>query len=256
MNIRQKINAVQKKVDYVKKDAVIDNKYSAVTHDNVLAAVRPHMVEQGILIEPDLLEHTWYEPRKGKENSTNWLYEATFCVKFVNIEDPADLVSVVVSGHANDTGDKAAGKALSYAVKNATLKVFALETGVNDEGRNYDPSEYTDEQKAIFDDLLLANDARGFYCYSLTLPEAIRIGLARAAEKGEKTKRLKQCRALEKAGAEAMDEVVIEIQGRIDADDPSVIELTDEMEHYEKAVVIKRLREGDVKYLSKLAQGV
>jgi hypothetical protein len=45
---------------------------------------------------------------------------------------------VIVSAHANDQGDKAPGKALSYAVKSAILKVLMIETGESDESRNID----------------------------------------------------------------------------------------------------------------------
>ena len=82
------------------------------------------------------------------------------------MDEASDCFELRVAGHANDSGDKAAGKAQSYAVKTALLKVFALETGVDDESRAFDPSEYTPEQKATFDELLEAEDAFGYHCWS------------------------------------------------------------------------------------------
>ena len=49
--------------------------------------------------------------------------------------DTGDKVTSTIEAHANDNGDKAPGKALSYATKSAMLKVFSLETGENDESR-------------------------------------------------------------------------------------------------------------------------
>ena len=56
MNIYQRLNAVQKKVKYIQKDAVIDRQnYKAVTHDNVVSKIREHFVENGILVFPELI---------------------------------------------------------------------------------------------------------------------------------------------------------------------------------------------------------
>jgi len=49
------------------------------------------------------------------------------------IEDSNSHLTVRVEAHAEGSDDKCAGKALSYAVKNAMLKVLMLETGENDE---------------------------------------------------------------------------------------------------------------------------
>ena len=40
-----------------------------------------------------------------------------------------------MAAHANDHGDKAPGKSLSYATKGAILKALMIETGETDEGR-------------------------------------------------------------------------------------------------------------------------
>jgi hypothetical protein len=48
---------------------------------------------------------------------------------------------VTLPSHALDNGDKAPGKAISYATKYALLKTFLLETGEDEESR-HNPSEY------------------------------------------------------------------------------------------------------------------
>ena len=54
LNIFQRINAVRKKIDYIKKEKAVQT-YKAVTHDQVTAMVRDHLVEAGIVIFPSLV---------------------------------------------------------------------------------------------------------------------------------------------------------------------------------------------------------
>ena len=49
---------------------------------------------------------------------------------------PAKRITSTIQAHANDNGDKAPGKALTYATKAAILKVLCLESGENDESRS------------------------------------------------------------------------------------------------------------------------
>ena len=85
------------------------------------------------------------------------LYSGTYEVNFVNIDNGEDKVTVTIEAHANDNGDKAPGKALSYGVKSAMLKVFNLETGENDESRmeeqNFD--YITNEQQGVLYELMV-----------------------------------------------------------------------------------------------------
>ena len=134
MNIYQRVNAVMQKVIYIKKDTKVQG-YSAVTHDNVVAMVRAELVRAGIVIYPEQLGCDMPIMRDGKDIKMH-LYVADYLIHFVNIDKPDDRISVKINSHANDNGDKAPGKALSYATKYAILKVFSLETGENDESRS------------------------------------------------------------------------------------------------------------------------
>lgn len=137
-NIYQRINACMKAVKYVQKDATITN-YRAVTHDQVVSVVRQAFVDNGIVVYPYLdcdRETRVTAILKPNGEATNIIrYEATFYVFFVNMDDPEDRISVQVEVHANDSGDKAPGKAVTYATKMAILKILCLETGENDESR-------------------------------------------------------------------------------------------------------------------------
>jgi len=137
MNIYQRINAVMKDVSYVKKDAQVSGggqNYSAVTHDQVVSMVRASMVKHGIVCYPEQIKGEMLIMRDVSKDIKMHLYAGEYKIHFVGI-DEGDEVNVIVQAHANDNGDKAPGKCLTYAVKSAMLKIFNLESGVNDESR-------------------------------------------------------------------------------------------------------------------------
>jgi ERF superfamily len=153
MNIYQKLNAVQKAVAYVRKDAEVKGagSYKAVSHDMVTAIVRPHFVEHGVVVVPRLVSSQMVDTgRKTSAGNPIMRFEGSYEVSFVNMDDAADVLTMPVAAHAEDQGDKAPGKALSYATKGAILKVLLLESGDADESR-VGPAEVelTDEQTAI-----------------------------------------------------------------------------------------------------------
>lgn len=141
MNIYQRLNEVRRAVTYIQKDKQVNN-YRAVSHDMVVAVCRDHFVKHGIATYPEQVAGTLHPQgvKASKDGSGTVpdpmrLYEGTYLIHFVNIDDPADRVSVRIDAHAQDNGDKAPGKAVTYATKSALLKVLMLETGENDESR-------------------------------------------------------------------------------------------------------------------------
>lgn len=134
MNIYQRINKVRESVKYVKKDSRVQG-YMAVTHDMVTAMVRDHLIEQGILIVSSQEEGASVDIGTTKSGTPMIRYEAWYTIEFVNVDEPQDKIQMRIQAHANDTGDKAPGKALSYAVKYAMLKLLNIETGENEESR-------------------------------------------------------------------------------------------------------------------------
>ena len=156
LNIYQRVNAVMKQIEYVKKDAKVGggSGYSAVTHDMVTAVLRPQLVEHGIVVNLEQLQSSLLE-RRDKERGINMhLYSGDYAVHFVNIDKPEDRITVTVNAHAADNGDKAPGKAASYATKYAMLKLFSLETGENDESRGEAIRSITDDQAASIEALI------------------------------------------------------------------------------------------------------
>lgn len=136
MSIYEKLNKVMKSVAFVTKDTSVgfgNNSYKAVSHDKVTEIVRPHFVEHGIIVAPYQVEKGISIDGKTSKGNDKIRFEAVYDVAFIDCEDAASKVIVRVEAHAEGSDDKCAGKALSYAVKNAMLKVLMLETGENDE---------------------------------------------------------------------------------------------------------------------------
>lgn len=163
MNIYQRINAVMKQVKYVQKDKAVSGggqNYKAVTHDQAVSVARQALVDNGVIIYPNQLTGEFLVMRDV--NATPQpvkmgLYTGTYEINFVGI-DEGDKITVTVQAHANDNGDKAPGKALTYATKSAILKVLTLEAGEDDESRE----EVREKTKTITPE---QQQALGKYCF-------------------------------------------------------------------------------------------
>ena len=106
-------------VDYIQKEKKQGMQYTIVSHDAVTAKVRPILHKHGIV----------YYPRDMHVNQSGNRTEACFNVRFENIDDRSDFIDVATFGYGVDGQDKGPGKAMSYGVKYALLKVLGLETG-------------------------------------------------------------------------------------------------------------------------------
>ena len=151
MNIYQRVNEVRKSIDYIKKDKSVSagagGSYKAVTHDQVTAMVRDHMVKAGIISYPVLVTSQSL-PKEVDANmvaAKQFRYEATYDFHFVNMDDAKDEIVIRIESHAMDNGDKAPGKALSYAKKYAILKLFEIETGEDEESRYQEKEQFNSE---------------------------------------------------------------------------------------------------------------
>jgi len=132
LNIAQRISAAMADVDYVQKEKKSGMNYSIVSHDAVTAKVRPILHKHGVV----------YYPRNMTIEQVGNRTQAVFDVRFENIDDRTDFIDVATFGYGVDPQDKGPGKAMSYGVKYALLKVLGLETGddpdtVQDERANF-----------------------------------------------------------------------------------------------------------------------
>jgi hypothetical protein len=200
LNIYQRINAVRKAIGYVQKDKSVSTgggSYKAVTHDAVTGMVRAALIEHGVVIVPSVLSAVF----NAKEpEAKQRLYEATYQIEFVNIDDPADRIVTQQNAHALDNGDKAPGKAQSYATKYAILKLFNIETGEDEESR-YQQEEFDiDSIAAEIQKAATMEALQGLY--SIHYAEASRIRDKESQKRiiAEKDKRKKELAKVEMAG--------------------------------------------------------
>lgn len=147
-NIYQRILEVQKKVQTVFKNESVEitknNKYKAVTHDDVAALLHLPLAEAGIVLVPTVTEHTvstFEVEKKGYNNGPNYKQlqyrvDLKISVKWVNAYDPEDFIESNGGAYAIDTSDKAYAKAYSLALKIVLLKVHLLESRDGEEHRD------------------------------------------------------------------------------------------------------------------------
>lgn len=119
MNVAQRLHLLQTRVDYVQKEKKEGMKYTIVSHDAVTALIRAHTVKCGLVYYPII------DDVKVNGNNSQVLLH----LRVENIDNRADFFDVSGYGFGIDPGDKGPGKAISYAVKYALLKMAGLETG-------------------------------------------------------------------------------------------------------------------------------
>jgi hypothetical protein len=138
LNVYQRINKVRETNDFIKKMKSVDGQYKVVTHDQVTDSLRDDLIKHGVVIEPHCMSERVIQDTlmfAGQKKNPIIRLETMWDIHFVNIDNPSDRAIITLPAHALDTGDKAPGKAISYAVKAAVLKMFNIVTGENEEDR-------------------------------------------------------------------------------------------------------------------------
>lgn len=131
VNIYQRLHAIMQDVGYIQKEnKKVNNQYTFVSHDAVTAKMRKSFLKHGVMAVPNFFDIS--------QDGNKTMCSVGFV--FINIEKPEDRVTVDCAGFGQgiDPQDKGAGKAMSYAVKYALLKMFSLETGDDPEKDNID----------------------------------------------------------------------------------------------------------------------
>ena len=129
-NIYQRINAVMNDCDYLQKKAAQQGK--GIKYDEVIAMLRVHLIKHGIVM---VIRQTEMEMLGGVEGTKQKVFQGKFEMDLVNMDKPDEIVTHTAYAHGMDGGDKAPGKAQTYAVKIMLVKGFGLETGEDEEGR-------------------------------------------------------------------------------------------------------------------------
>jgi hypothetical protein len=148
LNLRQRRVAAMIEVGYVKRGAAQQG--TGVQRDVVVSEVRAILLKHGIDISTSQVGPGRYIENASKSSSGTPLciYVAMYATTFVNIDDPSDQLTIQHEGQGNDHGDKAPGKAATYAEKLNLVKGLMLETGIADEGRNPGDGDASTEDAA------------------------------------------------------------------------------------------------------------
>lgn len=140
MNLFEKMQLITNEIGVVEKGLQVrvtdKSSYKAVSERDVLDAVKP--IEQKYrvfslpisrrIIAQDVLEKV--SEYNGKTSKTYTMYmriETTY--RFYNIDKPDEYIDTITYADGLDTGDKASGKAMTYADKYALMKGYKISSG-------------------------------------------------------------------------------------------------------------------------------
>jgi hypothetical protein len=130
-NIYQRINAVMSECDYLKKERAQQG--TGVKYDTVIAMLRELLIKHGVVM---VVRQTSMECIGGLSSGNQKIYQGSYEMDLVNMDDPNQKVTHSAFAHGMDGGDKAPGKAHTYAAKIMLTKGFGIETGDNEESRS------------------------------------------------------------------------------------------------------------------------
>ena len=114
---------------YLKKGSA--GQGTGAQYDELISKLAPLLSKSGIVITAEKNG----DSRSRSNAKGNYIFESDFTIHYINMDNPDDRFSTVIESHAMDAGDKAPGKAITYATKISMLKVFGIETGDNEESR-------------------------------------------------------------------------------------------------------------------------
>tara|TARA_R110000764_G_scaffold35726_3_gene80021 strand:- start:195 stop:788 length:594 start_codon:yes stop_codon:yes gene_type:complete len=129
LNIYQRINSIMTEGVYLKKGSA--GQGTGAQYDELISKLAPLLSKNGIVITAEKNG----DSRSRANAKGNYIFESDFTIHYINMDNPEDRFSTVIESHAMDAGDKAPGKAITYATKISMLKVFGIETGDNEESR-------------------------------------------------------------------------------------------------------------------------
>lgn len=146
LNIYQKLLCISNDLETVAKNLSVGvgkSSYKAVGEADVLRAVKPLEEEYGVysypvsrnIVESSVIESVDFNGNVKKQQ----FMRLEIVYRFVNTENPAEFVDITSYGDGIDSGDKATGKAMTYADKYALMKAYKIITGD-------DPDQHASEE--------------------------------------------------------------------------------------------------------------
>ena len=149
MNIYERMSAATMEIQRVAKNLRVDagkSSYKAVGEADILEAVKPVEAKYRIYSYPadrEIIESgtlTSESTYNGQPKKTERLFmRERGGYGFVNLDKPEEYVEMVSYGDGLDSGDKAPGKAATYAAKYALMKAHKRTTGADPDQRASEP---------------------------------------------------------------------------------------------------------------------
>ena len=135
-NIFQKMLDVEDELKTVGKNLDVktghNSSYRAVSERDIIDAVKPLEKKHGIYSYPVVREIVSSDTleREGKNGKRlEFFMRIKTVYRFVNVENPEEYVEMTSYADGIDSGDKATGKAMTYADKYALMKAYKISTG-------------------------------------------------------------------------------------------------------------------------------
>ncbi len=135
-NIFRKMLTATNEIQTVAKNLNVQvgnsSSYKAVSERDILDAVKPIEFKNGIysyplsrnIVETNILET---ESKYGVRKQLMIRLEVVY--RFVNVDNPEEYIDITSYADGIDSGDKATGKAMTYADKYALMKAYKISTG-------------------------------------------------------------------------------------------------------------------------------
>lgn len=151
LNIFERMAMITNEIKVVAKNLNVKLKsggYKAVAEVDVINAVKPFEEKYGVYSYPfsrKIIEADNYL----KIGNFEYIFLRVETIyRFVNIDKPSEFVDMTTYGDGLDSGDKATGKAMTYADKYALLKAYKILTG-DDPDKDPSPDNEIIEEKKV-----------------------------------------------------------------------------------------------------------
>ena len=146
LNIYEKLSLIENEIGVVEKGLSVSmgkGSYKAVSERDVLDAIKP--IEQKYRVysypyDTEIINNEVLEKTSNYGTTTSQFLRLKRVYRFVNIDNKDEYIDVISYGDGIDTGDKAPGKAMTYADKYALMKAYKLSTG-DDPDKEASPKE-------------------------------------------------------------------------------------------------------------------
>ena len=161
MNMYEKLSAITNEISAVAKNLNVGygkSQYKAVGEADVLAAVKPTEAKYKVYSYPvsrRVIESNVLTSLDKDGNEKRQLFMRLEVVyRFANMENPEEYIDITTYGDGVDPGDKAPGKAMTYADKYALLKAYKIITGDDPDQKASETLKAVERKETISNQLI------------------------------------------------------------------------------------------------------